>query len=145
MEFLNVVNENDEVFVFNEKGEMALQKRSRHVPFCPLHRCTAAAGHVRSGETYEQAAIRETEEELGFSPVVRFLNKDFYVRDAESFKGVRKILASFAASNGTFKIDEKAVEKVDFFSLDKIQKMIDRGEKFHPELLFLLRKHYGIR
>ncbi|MBI5332954.1 MAG: hypothetical protein HZB65_05240 [Candidatus Aenigmarchaeota archaeon] len=37
------------------------------------------------------------------------------------------------------------VKKIKFFSMKDIQKMIDNGENFHPELLFLLRKHFGFR
>lgn len=40
---------------------------------------------------------------------------------------------------------KKELLKVCFFSLEEIQKMVDKGEKFHPELLFLLKKHFGIR
>ncbi len=166
MEFLDIVNENDEVIgkaskeevyknllthrivhvlIFNGKKEMALQLRSKNIKFCPNHWCTAAAGHVSSGETYEQAALRETEEEIGIKLKLEFLYKDLYI---DNFRktGLKKILASFKSTySGPFKINPDEVEKVEFFSLDKIQEMISSGEKIHPELLFLLRKHFGVK
>jgi len=163
MEFLDVVDENDNVIgkaskedvyknklrhrivhimIFNGKGELALQLRSKNVHFCPRHWSTAVGGHVRSGETSEEAALRECEEELGVKVEIEFLSKDLY-----RVEGVpEKFLITFTAKyEGPFNINPSAVERADFFSLSSVQEMIDKGEKFHPELLFILRKHFGIK
>jgi isopentenyldiphosphate isomerase len=97
MEFIDVVNENDEVidnapkneiyekkllhrivhvFVFNDKGELALQLQSLNKKFCPHHWATSATGHVKSGESSEQAAIRELEEEIGIKTKIDLFWKD---------------------------------------------------------------------
>ncbi len=60
--------------------------------------------------------------------------------------GHLKFLGSFTSIyNGEFKVNLKEVEKMQFFSLKEIQEMINQKEKFHPELLFLLEKHFGIK
>lgn len=163
MEMLDVVDENDNVvgnasqkeiyekllphriahvLVFNEKGEMALQMRSATKGFCPLHWSTAAGGHVKSGETYEQAALRETQEELGVSPAVEEVGKDLYV---DCGRGLKKFLGTFKAVHpGPFKFNDE-VERVEFFGMQKIQHMVDAGEKFHPELAFILERRFGIK
>src|SRR3989338_2368529 len=64
------------VLIFNDKGEMALQLRSKNKNFVPDHWSTSAGGHVQSGETYEQAALRECEEELGIKLKMQFLFKN---------------------------------------------------------------------
>lgn len=54
------------VLVFNEKNEVLIQRRGEHV----LNPClldASASGHVDEGDTYEGAAIRELEEELGLT------------------------------------------------------------------------------
>lgn len=66
------------VFIFNNKGDIALQFRSRHKGFCPQHWSTAVGGHVRSGESHEEAALREMEEEVGVRTNLSFLRKDLY-------------------------------------------------------------------
>lgn len=56
------------IFVFNDEGELLIQERSRTV-LNPLLLDQSAAGHVDEGETYEVAAYRELEEELGVTGV----------------------------------------------------------------------------
>jgi isopentenyldiphosphate isomerase len=127
------------VFVFNEAREMALQLRSKEVSFCPHHWCTAVAGHVIQGESYEQAAMREYEEELGITSTLTNFRKDFYQPTSD----ISKFLGTFETTyNGSFSPDLSVVERVEFFSLTMIRDMIQQGEKFHPELLFLLQKYY---
>ena len=121
---------------------MALQLRSKDKSFCPGYWSTAVGGHVQSGETYEEAVLREFKEELGTKTEIIFAYKDLY----NDSMGLQKFLVTFkSVSNGPFKVNPKEVEKVEFFSLDKIQEMINDGEKFHPELLFLLEKHFEIK
>ena len=53
------------VWIFNEKKEILLQQRSLNKSICPGLWDVSAAGHVDSGETVKEAAIREVYEELG--------------------------------------------------------------------------------
>jgi isopentenyldiphosphate isomerase len=162
MEVLDVVNDKDEVIgeasikdiyekklfhrivhilIFNKKGEMALQLRSKYKSFCPGYWSTSVGGHVQKGETPEQGALRELREELGVNNKIEFAFKDLYEGDKNVPK---KFLITFKTThNGPFKINPEEVEKIEFFSMEKIRKMIKQGEKIHPELLFLLKKHFS--
>jgi isopentenyldiphosphate isomerase len=53
------------VFVVNGKGEYYLQKRSQYKKVQPGKWDTSVGGHIPAGESYEQGALRELEEELG--------------------------------------------------------------------------------
>ena len=53
------------VFVFNKKGELFLQKRSRRKDAHPLKWDSSASGHLNAGEGYDETAAREVGEELG--------------------------------------------------------------------------------
>jgi 16S rRNA (adenine1518-N6/adenine1519-N6)-dimethyltransferase len=53
------------MLIFNDAGEVYLQKRSRRKDRHPLLWDSSAAGHVNAGEGYDEAARRELNEELG--------------------------------------------------------------------------------
>jgi 8-oxo-dGTP pyrophosphatase MutT (NUDIX family) len=161
MEFLDIVDKNDKVIGqaskdeiykqflchriahvlrFNDRGEMILQKRSADVFFCPCHWSTAVGGHVQAGETYKQAALREYQEELGLVSDLKFLGYDFYSVPSSP---LQKFLTTFSTNfNGIFNPDKKVISEVAAFDIAEITKMIKAGEKFHPELLFILQKYY---
>jgi 16S rRNA (adenine1518-N6/adenine1519-N6)-dimethyltransferase len=52
------------ILIFNQAGDVYLQQRSRCKDRHPLKWDSSAAGHVSSGETYDQTARRELKEEL---------------------------------------------------------------------------------
>jgi 16S rRNA (adenine1518-N6/adenine1519-N6)-dimethyltransferase len=53
------------ILIFNDVGEVYLQRRSRWKDRHPLLWDSSAAGHVNAGEDYDFAALRELNEELG--------------------------------------------------------------------------------
>lgn len=63
------------ILVFNSRGELLLQRRSAAKDQFPLCYTTSASGHVGAGETYEESAPRELEEELGLRAPLEFLAK----------------------------------------------------------------------
>lgn len=90
LEILDVVNDNDEVigtiarsdmmslkntpgrylrsvdvFIQRPNGDICLPRRSLHKKIAPGGLDASASGHILSGETYEQACIREIKEETG--------------------------------------------------------------------------------
>lgn len=127
------------VLIFNNMGEMAPQLRTKNLSWCPGHWSTTVGGHVSAGETYEQGALREYEEELGTKSRLELFSKDYYVVEGRAPKFVVTYKTVF---NGPFHPDPNAVEKVEFFSIKQIKEMVDSGEKFHPELLFLLQNYF---
>ena len=166
MEFLDVVNDKDEVtgraekeevyekrlahrivqvLVFNAKGEMMLQLRSKNKKGYPHYWSPSAGGHVQSGETYDEAATRELEEELGVKADLKLMRKEaFYGKVFWNNLPIKKMIAFFSTRHdGPFRMEESDIEKIEFFGMDRIKTMIARGEKIHPELLFFLKKHYG--
>ncbi len=162
-EFIDVVNEHDEVvgvaereelytnllkhrivhvLIFNTKGEMALQMRSEHKSFCPHHWSTAVGGHVHQGETTEQAAVREFQEEMGVVVPFTFAFKDYY-KDPHN-PGLYKFITTYTCVyEGPFEINPLEVTEVRYFKLKELRTLIKNGGKFHPELAYILEKHYS--
>lgn len=113
------------VFVINSKREMLVQKRSENKDYYPGYYDASVGAQVLSGESYEQAAARETEEELGFAP--KNLEK---ICDYNSYstRQREKRRLFVCRENGPFKIDKNEVESTDWLSLKKINNEIEKGE-----------------
>ncbi len=63
------------LWLYTKKGEILLQQRSHKKSIHPLLWDVSAAGHIDAGESFTQAAIRETKEELGFALEAKDLTK----------------------------------------------------------------------
>lgn len=53
------------IFVLRDDGAIYLQKRSPNKDSSPNRWDSSCSGHVDAGESYDQAAVRELQEELG--------------------------------------------------------------------------------
>ena len=66
------------VFIFNEAGQVLLQKRSEQKMLWPLYWSNACCSHPRAGESSEGAAHRRLQQELGVDVELTFLYKFQY-------------------------------------------------------------------
>lgn len=108
------------VFVRDASGRFLLQKRSEHVR-CPYLFDAAATGHVDEGESYEEAALRETKEEIGLeSHTLKEINPSF--RAGECFNGIYRI----DVQNGTpISFDEHEIVDVVWMTPDEIDELVE--------------------
>ncbi len=63
------------IFVFDPQDRLLIQVRSETKDEDPLLYTSSASGHVDAGESYDQAARRELQEELGVERPLEFLTK----------------------------------------------------------------------
>lgn len=96
--------------IFNDKGELLLQKRSMTKDMEPGKWSISSAGHVLKGQTTEEAVHRELQEELGIDTPLTFINKFLNEEDMETelaflYQGVH---------NGPFVLHPDEVDEVDF-------------------------------
>ncbi len=132
------------VLVFNDKGELALQLRAANDSSFPSHWDFSAGGGIDEGEDNKYSAERELKEELGIDAEVEFIIEEHYTYPAwnPSVKREVDLFIYKTFHNGPFNPDLKEIEKVEFFALDTIKKMIKSSQKFHPE--FVLSWNKGI-
>ncbi|REE25698.1 isopentenyldiphosphate isomerase [Winogradskyella pacifica] len=63
------------LWLYTSKGEILLQQRSHKKIIFPLLWDVSVAGHIDAGETFIEAALRETEEEIGLKLDPKHLDK----------------------------------------------------------------------
>jgi len=66
-----------DVWIVNSRGELLIQQRDTAKPNWPGYWCESAGGAVVSGEEPDTAALRETQEEIGFTPSFDYGGKVF--------------------------------------------------------------------
>lgn len=121
------------VLVFTSYNKIILQQRAATKTY-PLCFDYSAAGHVKSGETYKQAAFNELKEELGIVPdklihigIVRTYNK-------QKTDKLRKLHHVFMTVNdGPFDIFCEEVFGITEMDEKQLHRMItDNSEMFTP-------------
>ena len=125
------------ILVFNSRGELYVQKRTRSKDVFPGYYDPATGGVVLAGESYEQGAIRELEEEMGIRnvPLIRLF--DFYFADQRT----RVWGGAFSCTyDGPLTLQEEEVESVSLMTIDEI---FDRApmELFTPDGLYVIQQY----
>lgn len=104
------------IVLLNSNNELFLQQRKSTKKTYPLYWSGSAAGHVRSGESYMEAAVRETEEELGVSTLLEKVGKFSSDDDKEI------VTVFIGRSDGPFTLEEAAIEKAEYFSVGQLSR-----------------------
>ncbi|MBI4019827.1 MAG: NUDIX domain-containing protein [Candidatus Aenigmarchaeota archaeon] len=128
------------VFIFNRKGDMLLQKRTRNVGSYPELWTSAVSGHVRAGEGYTKAALRELREELGIRTALKFMGKL-----NKRIRNDNQNMALFAGfHDGPFRPNRHEIQKVAFFPRDAVARKI-RSDKamFTPGFLIAFKAFFS--
>jgi 16S rRNA (adenine1518-N6/adenine1519-N6)-dimethyltransferase len=117
------------VLVFNNLGELFLQKRSRWKDRHPRLWDSSAAGHVDAGEEYDVAANRELHEELGVTAQLTRVVK----LPASEKTGQEFIWLYQARHDGPFELARSEIEYGEFFPVEVVSAWIKaRPADFAP-------------
>ncbi len=103
--------------LFNEKGELFLQKRAMTKDLLPGFWDTSVGGHIHYGESVESALKREACEELGLAAFESvFLRKYIWESNRE-----KELVYSYRGTSGNFPvIDRNEIEEGRFWSFREI-------------------------
>lgn len=110
--------------LFNEKGELFLQKRSMTKDLLPGMWDTSVGGHISPGENPEEALKRETTEELGIKNFsYRFRKKYIWESPRE-----RELVYSYSGTAGeTPVVDPGEIEEGRYWPLEEIKASLGKG------------------
>lgn len=124
------------VLVFNSSGRLFLQKRSKAKRIQPGKWDTSVGGHLASGESYEEAALRETEEELGFEPDGLVYLFSFRVRNEIESEDINTYAVVY---DGPITTHPEEIDEGKFWSMDEIA-----GELHTGALTPAFEREFGI-
>lgn len=130
------------VFVFNPKGELLIQKRSRFKRLWPLFWSNSCCSHPLKDEEIKKTAAQRLQEELGFTCPLEFLFKFLYRASFKDKGSENELVHVFkGVYEGEVKPDEKEVAGWRWLSLKDLEKEIkEKPERFTPWFKSLLNK-----
>lgn len=151
-EFFDVVNEQDRpvgratrrevharglmhraihVLIFNRRRELFLQKRSALKDMSPLAWDSSCSGHLDAGEDYDQACVRELQEELGLAlgaPPERRLRLAACPETGNEFVWVYRL-----SHEGPFVLNAQEIERGEWVAPGELNRRIAaRPQDFAP-------------
>ena len=125
------------ILVFNSRGELFVQERTLTKDIYPGYYDIAAGGVVAKGETYDECAEREIEEEMGIRGVPLKNCFDFYHTDGRNRVWGRVYECIY---DGKIVLQREEVESGDFYKIEDILQRSE-NEPFTPDGLYVLRRH----
>ncbi|OGZ34775.1 MAG: isopentenyl-diphosphate delta-isomerase [Candidatus Portnoybacteria bacterium RIFCSPHIGHO2_01_FULL_39_19] len=117
------------IFIFNNKKEILLARRSLLKKLWPNFWDTSCSAHVRQKETYEQAGKRRLNDELGFSCQLKFLFKFQYQASFQSIGSENEICALLAGDyTGSINPNPKEVLDYKWISIEQLKNEINNTD-----------------
>ena len=133
----NLLHRSTYILVFNSQGQIYVQKRTMSKDVFPGYYDPATGGVVLAGESYEQGAVRELEEEMGIRhvPLTQLFDFYFAAQRTRVWGGVFSCVY-----DGPLTLQEEEVESVSLMTLDAISR---RGqvELFTPDGLYVVQRY----
>ncbi len=125
------------ILVFNTRGQLFVQKRTMNKDVFPGYFDSVAGGVILAGESYEEGARRELEEELGIRGAHLEPLFEFYFASPDA----RVWGAAFScAYDGPIALQEEEIESGAFMEIEEVLKL-QKTEAFTPDGQYVLRRY----
>ncbi|MBO4299278.1 MAG: NUDIX domain-containing protein [Clostridia bacterium] len=129
----------------NPAGELLIQQRAFDRPLAPgLWFCTG--GSALQGEDTTAACIRETEEEMGFTPDMTKALLPISFKRVDAFIDVYMIPADLPVS--ALHLQKSEVADAKWAAVDEINRMLADGRfwhaRYHEMLMQFVHEQYGV-
>ncbi|MDB5105814.1 MAG: idi [Fibrobacteres bacterium] len=131
------------VLVVSRDGRLLLQKRSMRKDTQPGKWDTSVGGHVGFGQTYEEAARREAEEELGLTPDELVFLYPSRIRNEVESENIHTFLH---VSAGPFRPEPGEIDELRFWTKREIRAALGTGvftSNFEEEFALFLASPHG--
>lgn len=131
------------VFLFNEQGEILLQKRAASKYHSPNQWTNAVCSHPRNEETYLNAAQRRMEEELGIEAEITPKFHFIYKADVGQNLWEHELDHVFTGKyEGDFNLNEEEVAEIKYISMEELELEMTETPEHFTEWFKIILKEY---
>ena len=130
------------IFIFNEKNEILLTRRSSLKKLWPGFWDTSCSTHVRQNESYEQAGERRLPEELGFTCKLKFILKFQYQANFNNIGSENEICALLTGQySGEIKPNTEEMSEYRWITMAELEKEMNSQNEYSPWLKIAFEKY----
>lgn len=131
------------VFLFNDKGEMLLQKRASGKYHSPNQWTNAVCSHPKIDETYLEGAQRRLNEELGITADLIEKFSFIYKADVGQNLWEHELDHVFTGNyEGNFALNEEEVSEVRYISMQQLDEEMNANPEKFTEWFKIILKEY---
>ncbi|WP_153399668.1 isopentenyl-diphosphate Delta-isomerase [Chryseobacterium vaccae] len=131
------------VFLFNNNGEMLLQKRASGKYHSPNQWTNAVCSHPRKEETYLEGAQRRLKEELGIETELSEKFNFIYKADVGGGLWEHELDYVFTGNyESEFNLNKEEVEEVRFISMEDLDQEIANSPEYFTEWFKIILEEY---
>ena len=127
------------ILVFGSDGRLLIHQRTQTKDVFPGYWDVAFGGVLGAGEIYDDAALRELQEECGLTGIV--LQRQFPIEYEQEDNRIRVVLYT-AVSDGPFVLQAEEVVRVEWVRAEAVESLA-RQRQFCPDGLAVLRRYRG--
>jgi isopentenyl-diphosphate delta-isomerase len=122
------------IFIFNDSGQIIMQKRSDKKLLWPGYWSNSCCSHPRKGETLDTATHRRLKEELGFDADLIYLYTFQYQANFKQVGSEHELCAVYIGkSNAPVKVNDNEIAAWKYINPDDLTKEVsDYPENFTP-------------
>ena len=131
------------VFLFNNKGEMLLQKRASGKYHSPNQWTNAVCSHPKIDETYLEGAQRRLNEELGITADLTEKFSFIYKADVGQNLWEHELDHVFTGNyEGNFALNEEEVSEIRYISMQQLDEEMNANPEKFTEWFKIILKEY---
>ena len=122
------------IFIFNDRNQLLIQKRSDSKQLWPLYWSNSCCSHPRKGEKVEEAAYRRLKEELGIESQLKILFKFQYSVPYKNVGSEREMCSVLIGkSNSHISPNKNEIDEWKYTDIEKLEEnMSINPDKYTP-------------
>lgn len=120
------------IFIFNDRNELLLQKRSQEKRLWPLFWSNSCCSHPRKNESYEYATARRLEEELALKADLTYLYKFQYQVQFKDEGSENELCSVYIGkSNDLPVVNETEIATWKYISMDEMDAELESNPRYY--------------